>query len=196
MGHVAEAEDQIRGELERMQPLIEEITGVRSRWNGSVELVPDPGFRGKKRFSCLIVMDAALVEDDLRWRTSIHELLHAVSAGYVQSDYLALRGWEEGVIEQLQRRIRPNLLARIGVVVPDEVFRAAEEDHPFNHYLEALEKLRKKLELHELDFYLDLLRTPIRRRPAAVFELRSRLPHDQRREFLETFARAHTTLRG
>ena len=37
MKTVAEAEEQIRGELERMQPVIEEITGGRSRWNGRVE---------------------------------------------------------------------------------------------------------------------------------------------------------------
>jgi hypothetical protein len=48
MENVAEAEEQIRAELERMQPMIEEITGLRSHWNGSVELVADTGFRGKK----------------------------------------------------------------------------------------------------------------------------------------------------
>jgi hypothetical protein len=121
MGTVAEAEEQIRGELERLQPLVEEITGLRSRWNGAVELVPTPGYRGAKRFSCAIVLDASLVGDDTRWRTSIHELLHSVSAGYVPSDYRSLRGWEEGVVEQLQRLIRPSLLARVGVVVPEEV---------------------------------------------------------------------------
>jgi hypothetical protein len=196
MRHVTEAEAQIREELLRIQPRIEEITGLHSRWNGTVELVPDPGFRGKKRFSCLIVMDAELVEDDLRWRTSIHELLHAVSAGYVQSDYLALRGWEEGVVEALQRLIRPSLLAGIGVAVPEEAFRGAEENHPFNHYLAALETLREKLDRPAMGFYLNLLRTPIRGRPASVFESRNNLPGGQRRDFVTLFARAHTTLKG
>jgi hypothetical protein len=76
------------------------------------------------------------------------------------------------------------------------VFQAAEEAHPFNPYVEALETLRAELELHALDFYRDLLRTPLRSRPTYVFELRIDLPDHRRREFVETFARAHTILRG
>ena len=195
MGTVADLEEQIRGELERIQPVIEEITGLTSRWNGKVELVPDLGYSGIKRSSCMIVMDVSLVGDALRWRTSIHELLHAVSAGYTRSDYRVLRGWEEGVVEQLQRLIRPSLLNRIGVVVPNDFFGAAEVFHPFNHYIEALEELRGELALPEFDFYRNLLRTPIRRRPTSMFELRSTLSGEQQRSFLETFARAHATLR-
>jgi hypothetical protein len=195
MGSVTDAEEQIRQELERLQPVIEEITGLPSRWNGSVELLPNPGFNGIKRPSCMIAMDVALVGNDLRWRTSIHELLHAVSAGNVPSDYRLFRGWEEGVVEQFQRLIRPSLLARIGVVVPEEVFRAAERVHPFNQYIEALEKLRERLRQPEFVFYRNLLRTPIRSRPTTLYELRGDLPGDDRKRFMETFARAHATLR-
>jgi hypothetical protein len=87
-------------------------------------------------------------------------------------------------------------LSRIGVLVPEQVFRAVEEHHPFNRYIEALETLRRELELPELDFYRNLLRCPIGRRPTSVFEMRGNLSDDQRKRFVETFARAHTILRG
>jgi hypothetical protein len=196
MGNVEQAEEQIRGELERIQPVVEELTGLRSRWNGRIELVPDPGFKGVKRFSCVIAMDLSMVGDDVRWRTFIHELLHAVSAGYLPSDYRSLLGWEEGVVEHLQRSIRSSVLSRIGVQVPEQVFWAVEEHHPFNRYIEALETLRGELKLQELDFYRNLLGCPIGRRPTSVFAMRGNLPDDQRKRFTVTFARAHTILRG
>lgn len=182
-------EERIYGELVRLEPVIEEITGLRSRWNGTVELLAGPDFKGKKPFSCGIVLDAALAEKEERWRTLIHELLHAVSAGYSPSDYRAMRGWEEGVVEQMQRLIRPDVLVRIGVGVPETVFETVEASHLFNRYIEALEA-------EKLAFYRDLLNIPIRSRPASLFERRLGLPTDQCGAFVGAFARAHAVLRG
>lgn len=195
MSRVGESADRIQRELELLQPVVEHLTGLRSRWNGQVELATDPGFRGKKLFSCAIVLDAALSEDPARWRTAIHEMLHAVSAGYTQADYLALVGWEEGVVEMLQRIVRPAVMAQMGVVVSEDVFRAVEVPHLFNRHITALEQMRTALGLPLLEFYLALLRLPLRERPAYVFGLGNRLPAGQRIDFVRVYSAANAVLK-
>jgi hypothetical protein len=156
--------ENIREELRRLQPVIEEITGMSSRWTGRVDLVSNARFRGLKPFRCDILLDAALVEQPTRWRTLIHELLHSVSAGLNQSDYNAYQGWEEGTVEALQHCIRQEVLSRIGVVIEEEVLLLGDSAHPFNHYIAALENIRGILRQDKEFFYLNLLRTPIRHR--------------------------------
>jgi hypothetical protein len=195
MSRVEEIADRIRQELKLIQPVVEQLTRLRSRWNGQVELITDPGFRGKKLFSCAIVLDAALAENRVRWRTALHEMLHSVSAGYTQADYLALVGWEEGVVEQLQRIIRPAALSQLGILVSEEVFQAAEDHHLFNRHIAALEQMRTALSLPLLDFYLDLLRRPLRDRPAYIFGLGNRLPAARRTAFVKVYSAANAVLK-
>jgi hypothetical protein len=188
-------ERQITTELRRLQPIIEEITGLSSRWNGIVELVPDAEFKGKKPFSCSILLDADLAGQEVRWRTSLHELLHSVSAGYNQPDYNAFLGWEEGVVEQLQRIIRQEALGRLGLSLPDELFQRWETVHPFNRHIVALEQIRTLLARPDREFYVGLLQTPIRQRPVAVFEAGNRLPGAERIAFVRTYSVANAVLR-
>ena len=95
---MTELEEQIRDELLRLKPIVEDITSLFSRWSGTVDLVTDADFRGKKPFSCHILMQEALAHEEVRWRTAIHELLHSVSAGYLQSEYMTWLSWEDGVV--------------------------------------------------------------------------------------------------
>lgn len=67
---------------------------------------------GEKRWGCDILFHADLTNNPLRWRTLLHEVLHSVSAGMTEQDYRRFRGWEEGVVEWLQRRWRPNCCNR------------------------------------------------------------------------------------
>lgn len=48
-----------------------------------------------------------------RWLTLIHEALHTVSTGYVRKDFSALPGWEEDIVEHLQRLFRPAILLHL-----------------------------------------------------------------------------------
>lgn len=105
-------------------------------------LTDDPDVRGAKPFRCDIVINKTLSEQDLRWRTLIHEMLHTFSAGYNPQDYQALRGWEEGVVEQLQRLLRPAVLAKLGVSVSEKVFEQVEDGHEYQKYVRALESMR------------------------------------------------------
>ncbi len=190
--------EQVCKELEHLAPILTELTGLPSRWNGQVELGQEEWFRGKKLFSCGIVIQAQLVRSETRWRTLIHESLHSRSAGYNSLDYNALIGWEEGVVEQAQRLLRPVVLARIGVQAEEAVFREVEADHVYNRYVDALEDLRRSLAIaqeQQIDFYLKLLATPIRDRAAFAYNLGSSLIGTDRFRFLSIFSAAGDRLR-
>ena len=145
------AQQQVEEETRRLVALVEEITGLRSRWNGQIillgdaEMLPLLGRRvsGEKRWGCDILLHSSLVGDSLRWRTLLHEALHSVSVGMNEQDYRRFRGWEEGTVEWLQRRLRPEILHSLGVSVLEEVFVVAEQFWPFNKYLIALQILQQ-----------------------------------------------------
>lgn len=192
-------EGQIQEEIRQILEVVEERTGLPSRWNGHVELVLDADFKGKKRFSCDILIHASLAQQDSRWSTLIHEALHAVSVGYQREDYQQFRGWEEGVVEKLQRLMRPAILTTLGVTIPEERFQASEATHLYNVYIRALEEIRLALEAEvgpddEQTFYIALLSTPLRDRPGYVLGLgyqRIALP---RASFIRAFSAANAIL--
>ena len=136
---------QITGELEQIRLAVEQMTGLPSRWSGTLELVPDADFKGKKPFRCDVLIHADLAGQPYRWTTLIHEMLHSVSAGYARDDYQDLQGWEEGVVEQIQRFLRPRILVQLRVSVEEETadaFRQIEEGHAYNDFIAAIERLR------------------------------------------------------
>ena len=163
-----ELQEQITGELQAIVKVIESVTGLPSRWSGKLELVADAEFKGKKPFRCDVFLDAALAATPERWSTLIHEALHTGSAGYVREDYQDFQGWEEGVVEQLQRLLRAEVLARLHVTVEETVFASIDAGHAYNDFIAAIERLRRILDDREeaeavTAFYLQLLTTPIKR---------------------------------
>lgn len=188
---------QIHAELSRILPIISELTGLPSNWNGDVTLEQTEEFYGKKKFSCGVVISTNIASEELRWRTLIHEALHCVSVGYVRSDFEMQRGWEEGVVEQLQRLLRPQLLLRLGVSVNEQVFASWEAKHEFNEYILALERIRQALGLQSeaREFYQELLSTPIQGRPGLVFARVGRLAGENRREFMHLFSAMNSVLK-
>lgn len=186
---------QVCAELEQIMPLLSAYTGLPTRWSGVVELVDTVEFKGKKRFTCDIQIAADLAGQDVRWLTLIHESLHAHSTGYNGTDYRLHRGWEEGVVEQLQRLLRPLLFPILGVNLSDAALREADRQHPFNDRVEALEAIRQCLPVLDLPFYLHLLSVPIAARPAAVFEQVQQLPEPQRRRALYVLSASDVVLR-
>ena len=196
-----ELEARTQQELSDILAVLTELTGLPSRWSGRVEIMPNAEFKGQKRPICDIRIDAALAAKDERWSTLIHEALHSISAGYNSSDFRDFRGWEEGVVEQMQRLFRPVIFARLGITLAAEVFYPAEEAHPFNRYIAAIEALRLSLwknatlDRTQQDFYLDLLAVPIRERPDSMVHIAFAMEHPQRGLFLSTFSRANSTLK-
>lgn len=188
-------EAQVQRWIARIVPIVEELTGLPSRWSGRVELVPNPSYKGAKSFSCLISLDVALAGQDERWTTLIHEVLHSVSVGFVREDYGQGPGWEEGVVEQMQRFLRPQVLGRLSISVPQRVFDEADASHPFNPYVIALEDIREVLQAEKLPFYLRLLQTPIKGRIGVVLAEMSALRGHDKNELVRVFAKSNATLK-
>lgn len=187
--------DQIWQELKQIQQVLVGMLGRPSRWSGIVELTEDPYIRGAKPFRCDIIINAELSEKDLRWRTLIHEMLHTFSAGYQPLDYASFRGWEEGIVEQLQRVLRPAVLAELGLAIAEKLFETVEQEHDYAEYVQALENMREALQVTSLVFYKGLLATPIRDRRRSVFEQGMALPFEERFLFLSAYSTGDAILR-
>lgn len=189
---------QAQDELRRVDQVVSKLTGLTSHWNGHVELLTDADWRGTKPFPCHIRLDAARQEQDVRWRTQIHEILHAHSVGYTRYAFDTFPGWEEGVVEQLQRLLRPQVLMQLNLVIPASVFEVEEATHEFNAYIAALESLRVLLQRpgeSEATFYVALLATPLDQRMNRVMAQGKQMPPPEAATFLRTFAAASATLR-
>lgn len=191
-----ESEKQVRDELNAIADVLEDILGRQSRWNGEVELSDEAAAYGKALWNGGIVLNRGVAASDARWRTEIHELLHTFSPGLTASDYLLLPGWEEGVVEQLQRSLRPHILARLSVHAPASVFAIVETGHQYNRYIAALDGLVTTLDDLSGTFYRELLAVPLKDRPAAVVQRGRQLPADNFRGFQREFALAFSILRG
>lgn len=50
------------------------------------------------------------------------------------TDYQAFLGWEEGVIEQVQRLLRPTVLKKLGLQIDEAVFVPVKAAYAFNKY--------------------------------------------------------------
>jgi hypothetical protein len=187
-------------ELSEIETALANATGKRlkSNWNRQLELSDDVNIRGEKPFTCMIRVNVARMHQETRWRTLIHEMLHAHSAGYNRMSFDALPGWEEGIVEQLQRLLRAALLSEIGVQVDDALFLDEEQTHPYNVYIAALEAMRELLvgiEESPTNFYIALLNVPIRERLTWVMQRGKQLLAKQQAGFLKTFALSSAILR-
>lgn len=187
----------IADELEAIRVEVERLTGLRSRWNGQVtilrgedmRLMQGKGALAEKQWSCGILVSAEIADADIRWRTLIHEMFHSVSVGLTMPEYQRLRGWEEGVVEALQRLWRPQILANLHVTISEDVFTLWEKQWVFHRYIDALEGLRQHLGIASTDFYLALLKTPLPERLGYTRSL------DASPEFLRLIALASGRLR-
>ena len=115
--------------------------------------------------------------------------------GFVRNDFEQAPGWEEGVVEQMQRLFRPQILARLSVSVPPQVIADADASHSYNRYIVALEEIREVLQAEKMQFYLHLLQTPIKGRISAVLAEMRALSGDERSEFVRVFAKSNATLK-
>lgn len=190
-----EQQSRLQMEVNALVAAVTRLTALSSNWNGEIALVPNADFKGKKRFGCSIELDASLAQSETRWSTLLHEVLHSFSVGYVASSYWDFPGWEEGGVEQLQRHFRPIALAELGVTVDTDVFLIGEQMHRYNAYIEALERLRLLVGMETLPFYLDLLRTPIKQRPAFTLGLGRSLFGVSKVEYVRAFSSSNAVLR-
>ncbi len=195
---MAELQQAAQQDLERIRDTLEDITGLRSRWSSVVTVDPlSVSYLGVKRWACDIgIREDVLQHLEQRWTTMIHESLHAVSVGLTPDALAANRGWEEGVIEQVQRVIRSDVLARLSIALDNRSLQDIDRVHPYNYYIGALERLRRRLDIDANSFYLDLLTMPLSDRPEHVRLLgESHFTGDARRLWSRSFENAHRALK-
>lgn len=184
---VSSLQQQITEELTLRNDAVTNLLGRQSRWNGSVLIEEFALFSGTKRYGCSIsILEAVARETVLRWRTLIHELLHAFSPQYSRAEYDQLIGWEEGVVEQCQRLLRTDILQRIGVSVDIEVMIVEKRLHPYNRYIAVLEDLRMQVDFTSEEFYTLLLATELSKRSALLMSWGDRLEDAQARTKFRT----------
>lgn len=148
---------------------------VVSRWNGEAELEEFAFHAGVIRPDGKIGLLRVVWEQKgaVRYRTLIHEALHSFSHPYTIHEYRDYIGWEEGVVEALQRLLRQEVLGRIGISVAEESFLPIDRVHPFNIYIAELEKLRQETDLSPEAFFIPLLLSPLPQRLNLVLRWRA-----------------------
>ena len=186
--------NQVEAELKSIVAAVEQITGLKVNWNGILYLESSIREKGSKSFRCHIVVRADLAGLEVRWRTLLHEVLHAASVGYNFPDFSANRGWEEGVVEQLQRLVRPQILSVLNVDIKEAVFAEVEEQHLFNTYIEPLERIRNALQEEPQTFYVALLQTPIKARYASLIAKANTRSGAERIRLIRVLAEANVVL--
>ena len=172
-----EWEETITEEIARVVAEVERMTGLRSRWNGSVTVLddraaamfsPEP-YSAKKEWGCSITVVTSVAGAKGRWRTLIHEALHSVSAGLTPQSFLLFPSWEEGVVESLQRLYRPSILKRLGLALTEDVFVATEAEWRYAAPVNALRRIIAELPaMTEQEFLERLLRVPLADRKSVV----------------------------
>lgn len=165
-------------DLQQVVELVETHTGRTSQWSGSLQVRGlEFGFAGQKHRSCGIsIHEDVLVVPAQRWSTMIHEALHSVSGAFSASG--SPDSWEEAIVEQMQRIIRPAILADLGMQIAADEIEARDVIHPYNVDIGRLETLRRVLDREPKDFYMTLLAATSMERTRVRIEAQRRLLRD------------------
>ena len=169
-------------------------------------MLDDAPFKGRKRYECGIELRRNVAQTDARWRTLIHEMLHAHSNGLTATAYNQHIGWEEGPVEGLQRLLRRQILAELGVFIDEEVFILDEAEFPFEQHvidMGTLYQARKTLTGWEqaepegmTNFLFDMLNKPLAERSANFLSWARLNPIEKSRPFIAAYSSVSRRLNG
>jgi hypothetical protein len=106
----------------------------------------------------------------------IHEALHSVSGAF--SGTGPQDPWEEAIVEQMQRLLRPAILVGFEVQIATDALETRDIMHPYNPAIERLETLRRVLRRESSDFYLSLLAASAMERTRVRIDAQRRLLRD------------------
>jgi hypothetical protein len=164
-------ERQLESECSGIKKELDTLFGKhRCLWKNRV-VVSDhlaPHVNGAKSFQCYITIRKGRALSPQRWRTLIHEMIHAYSPGMTSWAYDKFPGWEEGVVEKLQRLLRDRIFKALNEVLDETQMvqmEQEEQDHVYNDYINAIEIIRKLSMRSDVEeFYIELLLTPLKDR--------------------------------
>lgn len=161
---------QLQADVHTIVTEIEHLTGLKSNWSGTVTIGADldafglPLYFGAKPWNCDITLHQSRLFSPARYSTLIHEVFHSVSVGLNKPDYDVFDGYEEGVVEQCTRLFRANILANASLPPP------ADARTSYRRVVALLDMLRLQTQQAPQDFYLELLKTPLRDREAKILQ--------------------------
>jgi len=191
-------QEEARQTLRRVFDVLAGILELAHSWTGEVALESGVFYAGVARPECDIRIAAHVWNHPVfRWRTLLHEALHKFSPPFTRREYEQFEGWEEGVVEQLQRLLRREALDKIGVAagVPEDALAGAEAGHRYNVYIAALESLRMLwCEEEPEGFYRRLLETPLPLRFDRLMRAADALAEPERTTFRRATLIAHARL--
>lgn len=178
-------ENKILDELQSVQDEINKLLPtLQTDWQGQVSTYDLAEALGYKTHAHEIVIDTTVLNSNYRWVVYIHELLHAVSSASsrktLENEYEAFyqqfKGYEEGIVEALERIIRDPILSSLQIRLSQKdlaIVNLVEMTTEYNEYIHALEGMRHVLGYQEedrFDFYLWLLKIPLEDRRERVRE--------------------------
>jgi len=147
--------EQVRYELTKINEQLIAKLGDHGRWHGDVRIndnMPDADARflpdGTIEIKSSLYKDAngnpALLKR--RWRTLIHELLHGYGVPLGDIKLGEVRGWEEGIVEALQRELRQEILGKAGFTHDEPYIQQAETQWPYEPYIQPAKDLYRVLD--------------------------------------------------
>ena len=162
--------DQVHDLLTTIQPIVEEITGLASRWSGRTRIAEAvdqegfPKFSGRKEWNCDITIHRSQLATLGWYGTALHEMLHSISRGLIVDDYLRFKGYEEGVVEALTRLLFAEVYTKADI---GAIF--SERSH-YQRYVQDLENLRGRISFNKTDFYFGLISASLNQREELVVQ--------------------------
>jgi len=187
--------DEARVLTARIVQIVETLLGCSSRWNGVIRLETDVLHAGVASPEGSIGISRFVWDHPVyRWRTLLHEVLHTFTPDFTRSDYARMPGWEEGVVEQLQRLLRSRVFDAMQIALPDDAFADIEREHRYNCYIDALEAVRQVTGEERETFYRRLLVTPMMDRFDLLSGEAETLPEHQRTTYRVRLQLAHGKL--
>lgn len=175
---------QLETTLRRIIKEIERLTQLPSQWNQKVEVISERNRAvGGKTFGCLIRLRADMVNTEHGWLTLIHEAFHSFSTERSPDASLSYPGYEEGVVEQLQRLFRQEILDALSVSLSPDTFVDRDTNCAYTVYTDALEAMREALSQDSKAFYVSLLSTPLEQRWALLRKQAQQSASWSRRDF-------------
>jgi len=188
-------EGELRLNLRQIIRALEDILGRPSRWNGNLALEREISYSGMAHYDGSIsISELACADLNLRWRTLMREALHTFSPQYTRREFLMARGWEEGVVEQIQRLLRPQVVTALGLSLDELVLASVEANHSYNVFIALLEDLRHRLDDAPLGFYKMLLATPVTERALLLRRSAIMLDDNEKQEYRTALLKAMLVL--
>jgi hypothetical protein len=163
---------QLWDEMADMAAWQERTFGARTAWTGKLHATAGRGAAGVATWGGAIgfardVWTTNILYDEVaRRKVALHELFHMVSgrgARHTPAQYVASRGWEEGVVERCAQ-----VWERDATIAAGKPWHGKPAYTTYKEYTQPLETIRGVLGMDERDYYTRLIQHDLTERRTLV----------------------------